>query len=354
MFTRYSFVVATTLLGSLLSLPVWAKDSEIEEIFVFGNSISDTGNVFNLTNGTFPPSTLYDRGRFSNGPVWIDYLEQNLGINTNNFYGGDLTSVGEGLNFSIGGATTGTTTLGDTPEFSFPGVTTQVNNFIDYLGENQINEDALFILWAGENDYVQAAQNGEPLDPTIPINNIANSLNKLADAGAKNILVANLVNAANTPIGQDLVPPEQLEQLTLLTDAHNTALNSVISSLETSYSDTDIALLDANTLLENIYNNPTDFGFISNPIESCLSPNNFPDIAPNAVPCDNPDEYVYYDNQHFTTSVHKLIADKASETIDREFTSNSAHSVPESGNIMALIGLGLGITTGLVKKRQFN
>jgi thermolabile hemolysin len=354
MFTRYSVVVATTLLGSLLSLPVCAKDSEIEEIFVFGNSISDTGNVFNLTNGTFPPSSLYYQGRFSNGPVWIDYLEQDLGINTSNFYGSDLTNVEEGFNFSIGGATTGTTTLGDTPEFSFPGVTTQVNNFLDYLGDNQINEDALFILWAGENDYVQAAQNGEPLDPTIPISNIANSLTKLADAGAKNILVANLVNSANTPIGRELIPPEQLEQLTLLTNAHNNALNSVINSLDTSYVDTDVALLDANTLLEDIYNNPAAFGFISNPIESCLSPNNFPDIDPNVVPCNNPDEYVYYDNQHFTSAVHKLVADNALKTINQEFSSDSSsHTVPESGNIIALTGLGLGIATGLVKKRQF-
>lgn len=348
MLTRYSVVVAVTLLGSLLSSSAYAEDSEIEEIFVFGNSLSDTGNLLNLTNQSFPPSPLYDQGRFSNGSIWVDRVEEELGIDIDNFYGNSLTGTEEGVNFSVGGATTGTTTLADTPEVSFPGVTTQVNDYLDYLGNNTIDENALFILWAGENDYVETAQNGEGLNPTKPISNIANSLTKLTNAGAKNVLVANLADLANVPLGRDLIPPEQLEQLTLLTDAHNNALNSVVNSLETSNTETNFAVLDVNSLLEDIFANPTASGFIANPIESCLSPNNFPDIDPNAVVCDNPDQYVYYDNQHFTSAVHQLVADTTVDTIDREFSN----TVPESGNTIALIGLGLGLVGGLVRKRN--
>lgn len=351
MFTKYSVMVAATLLGGLMSAPVFAETSEIEEIFVFGNSISDTGNILNLTNGAFPPSSVYYQGRFSDGPVWLDYVAEDLGSNVSNFYGSNLTGTEKVINFSIGGATTGTGTLGDTSEVSFPGVTNQVNNFLDYLGDKPINEEALFILWAGENDYIQAAQKGEPLNPTIPISNIANSLTQLANAGAKNIMVANLVNAADVPVSRDLIPPEQLDQLTLLTNAHNNGLNSVLTSLSTSYSDTDFALLDVNSLLDKIIDNPAAFGFVDNPLASCLSASNFPNIDPDTAVCNNPDQYIYFDNQHFTSAVHQLIADQTSETIEREFESNQ---VPESENSLALIGLGLGIIGGLIKKRQLN
>ncbi|GLC41509.1 Hairy/enhancer-of-split with YRPW motif protein 2 [Pleodorina starrii] len=41
---------------------------------VFGDSLSDTGNVFNETNCVLPSPGAYWRGRFSNGPVWGDHL----------------------------------------------------------------------------------------------------------------------------------------------------------------------------------------------------------------------------------------------------------------------------------------
>lgn len=63
------------------------------KIYVFGNSLSDPGNIYNATSfvqwfdGLFgleipvlPPSPPYFEGRYSNGPIWIDYLAEDLGI----------------------------------------------------------------------------------------------------------------------------------------------------------------------------------------------------------------------------------------------------------------------------------
>lgn len=354
MLTKYFTLVTTTLVASTFTFSARAENANIEELVIFGNSISDTGNTYSLTNNTFPPEPLYYEGKFSDGPVWVDYLSEDLGLNFSNFYDSNSTNVSEGINFSIGGATTGTTTLGDLPGLNFPGVTTQVNDYLNFLDGTAIDEDALVVYWAGENDYVQAFQNeGTLLSPEVPISNISNSLAQLANAGAENVLVTNLINLANTPLGRSFIPPEQLEQLTLLANAHNSALNSAIASLSTAFPETNFVVFDTNSLLENIFDNSTEFGLIDNPIESCLTPNNFPDIAPNVVPCDNPEEYFYYDNQHFTNAVHQLIADGALQTINDNFdASNNPNPIPESANTLALIGLGLGFLTVLKKNKN--
>ena len=63
------------------------------EIYVFGDSLSDTGNLFLLTGGTsgdvfttdpdksprLPTPPFYD-GRASNGPVWIEQFAAQLGV----------------------------------------------------------------------------------------------------------------------------------------------------------------------------------------------------------------------------------------------------------------------------------
>ena len=54
-------------------LPTWDK------IYVFGDSLSDTGNVLNLTEGQFP-TFPYAKGRFSNGDIWVDYLSEKLDL----------------------------------------------------------------------------------------------------------------------------------------------------------------------------------------------------------------------------------------------------------------------------------
>lgn len=349
MLNKY-FIVTTTILASTFTGTARANNT-IDELVIFGNSISDTGNVYSLTNNTFPPEPLYNQGRFSNGLLWIDYVSQDLGLNLSNFYDTNATDFSEGINFSVGGATTNTTTLGDLPDLSFPGVSTQVNSYLNYLNGSTIDEDALIVYWSGENDYVQAFQNeGTLLSPEVPITNISDSLEQLANAGAENVLVANLIDLADVPLAQSFIPPEQLNQLTLLTEAHNDALNSAIASLNTAFPETEFVIFDANSLLENIFNNSTAFGLIDDPIESCLSPNNFPDIAPNVVPCDNPEEYFYYDNQHFTNAVHQLIADDALQTINSNFIEDP-NSIPESGNSLALIGLGLGFLTVFKKNK---
>ena len=68
--------------------------------YVFGDSLSDVGNVY-LGVGGLEPASPYVNGQFSNGPVWVQDLAARLGLPA-------LTpSLAGGTDYAFGGATTG-------------------------------------------------------------------------------------------------------------------------------------------------------------------------------------------------------------------------------------------------------
>ena len=81
----------------------------IDSLYVFGDSLSDTGNVFTLTGGLFPPKPFYPNGSLSNGSVWIDYLSEKLDVPVTPAFQltlGQPTQTA-GINFALAGSTTG-------------------------------------------------------------------------------------------------------------------------------------------------------------------------------------------------------------------------------------------------------
>ena len=45
-----------------------------KNLVVFGDSLSDPGNLNRRTLGFFVPSSVFYHSRFSNGPIWTDYI----------------------------------------------------------------------------------------------------------------------------------------------------------------------------------------------------------------------------------------------------------------------------------------
>src|SRR5882672_4728589 len=99
--------IATLAASIGLPLPATAGLQQLTSLFVFGDSLSDAGNSGLATSAatgfTFPPSP-YSDGRFSNGPVAVEYL-WNL-YNPGN-PGGLKPSLAGGTDYAMGGATTG-------------------------------------------------------------------------------------------------------------------------------------------------------------------------------------------------------------------------------------------------------
>ncbi|MEM1172361.1 MAG: SGNH/GDSL hydrolase family protein [Cyanobacteria bacterium P01_H01_bin.35] len=259
------------------------------DIYVFGDSLSDTGNAFAATGGLLPPSPPYFQGRTSNGPLWVETLAPQLAVTSD-----------PNLNFAVNGATTGiiNTTNNLLPEGAPPlliGLQTQIDNFIAETPATDPN--ALYVVFAGSNDYL----GGENLDVQSSVGNLSVAVNKLASIGARNFVLPNLPDLGVTPLAQSL-PPEQQQGLTLLTEGHNSALAAASPILEQD-PNINIINLDTQTVLDNIITNPGDFGF-TNVTDSFLA------SGPN-----NPDDFLFFDLIHPTTNAHNLVADEGIKSI---------------------------------------
>ncbi|MEB3280624.1 MAG: SGNH/GDSL hydrolase family protein [Lyngbya sp.] len=343
----YNLAFSTSLLSVLTlvtvgTVPVQAAsfDSHFNQIFVFSDSLSDPGNLFKITSNyteiPVPESPFSYEGRFSDGPIWVEYFTPKFGLN--------LTPVTspiqseDGTNFAIGGATSGDNNTINVlrPDISepLPGLTQQLNYFIEpLLATNQsANSEALYVVWAGANDYVRNFLLGLDSDPTIPVNNISNAVQSLYDVGARNFLLLNIPGLGNTPFALNFGLQQPLNELTA---AHNFLLNSAVDGLNESLPEANITLVDVNAIFNNILENPGEFGYTNvtdswiNAVTACLQV--------NCEELPNPDEYIFWDLIHPTTATHEIIADVAYSTVQSQFPK-----VPEPTSTLALTMLGLG------------
>lgn len=330
------------LFSVILPLKATAANVSFSELYVFGDSLSDEGNASKLTGGLFPPSPLppqtspYSQGRFSNGDLWVSYLGKELGLKPTLAADLNTTIPTQGINFAVAGATSGLENA-FTPNSSSPtGVLAQIGQFTQILqGNNQkANPTALYTLWAGGNDYLFGN-----LPITNVVNNIKQSVNTLADAGAKNILVFNLANLGSVPAING--NPQLAAAYNNLTSVHNFQLQSTLADLQKTRG-INLISVDVNSLFNNVTNNPESFG-LTNTTAACLIGSNDDIRNGNFQVCDKPNEYLFFDSVHPTTEGHRLIAQAAVSAIE-------AKAVPEPSTVLGSLVVGAwGVA---LRKRQ--
>jgi outer membrane lipase/esterase len=276
---------------------------DLDRVVVFGDSLSDPGNLFKLTGGLVPPSLPYSNGRFSNGDIWIDYFAKENGL--------DSPSI---ANFAVGGAKSGlenisTTLFGLPASLNLPGVLTEVNAFASqptFVSD----PNTLYVLWGSNNDLLNL-----PRDPQGALKgifdtvfNIARSVRVLAQLGAENILIPNSVNLGLTPFTQS----NGTSQLaTTASIVFNRLLDRTVPILERGLG-VNIIEVDLFKLSQQVAANPGKFGFtnITDPLIS----------TPNPV---NPAGYVWWDQVHPTTQFHQLVAKTFETAVEKSFNRSS-------------------------------
>ncbi|MEC4818698.1 MAG: SGNH/GDSL hydrolase family protein [Scytonema sp. PMC 1069.18] len=334
---KKELIAAGFVISSLLS-PLKALAADFSQFFVFDNSLSDTGNVFNATqslpSGPIPPSPPYFQGRFSNGRIWVDYVGEEIGLTPTLFTNLSNTIPTQGINFAFGGANSGNSNA-FVP--GAPGILTQIDFFTQTLqaSNQKADPNALYAIWGGANDYL-FSQNPN-VDQTIE--NVSNAIRTLNQTGAKNILVFNLPDLGKIPL---VLGSENSQNLTTLTNIHNTALMKALGQFS-SIPGINIIPVDINSLFDKVLANPEEFGFKYTDT-SCIVYK----IEINQVlrTCDNPNDYLFFDEVHPTTNAHKLVAQTA-------LTAIKAKSVPESSLVLSMLIFGaLGVGKILKLKRK--
>ena len=269
--------------------------NDFNQIYIFGDSLSDPGNLFSITQGEIPAHPTYPQQRFSNGLVWSEYFTSKFGLYPKPFAHDGLAE--DGINFAVGGATTGKTNINGT---AFPSLQQQLDAFIAPLQQThqRANPEALYILWAGANDYL----GGNITNPAIPITNLSEAIQALYEVGARYILVFNLPELGDTPLARnsETINPGQLNQLS---DAHNTLLNTTIEQLRQSLAEIHLGLIDIRALFKMVIASPGQFD-LRNVTDSCL-----------IVACSQSDQYLFWDQLHPTTAAHQIIAETVFSTL---------------------------------------
>jgi phospholipase/lecithinase/hemolysin len=226
------------LIGALVLAPLASAGPVINQIVVFGDSLSDTGNVFAATGGMTPPAP-YFQGRFSNGPVAVEYLADRLGVAR------PTPRLGRGTDNARGLAPTG-------PAFDSGRVSNMAAQVSQYLASHTPTASTLFAVWGGANDLF----NGQT-DPTVPAGFLAAEVAALANAGGTQFLVPNLPPLGDLPVFRST--PNQAP-LNALTAAFDAALETQLRQLEQAHGIT-IFRLDTAGLVGEVRANPGRFGF---------------------------------------------------------------------------------------------
>jgi phospholipase/lecithinase/hemolysin len=241
-------------LAGLCSLPAHA--GPYSSLFIFGDSLSDTGNLSVATGGAQPPAGQpYFNGRFSDGPVWVETLAAGLGLTAN-----AAPSLLGGNNYAFAGARLGTS---NNP----PGVLAQVAGL--WAPTHPLADpNALYVVVGGGNDMRDARatyqtnsaadQLGRQNAAIAAATNLANAVSLLALAGAHHVLIANLPDLGATPeanlLGLAAASSDVSQRFNLL-------VGGLEQSLEATFSSLDVDLLDMAGLSANIRNNPGAYGF---------------------------------------------------------------------------------------------
>lgn len=303
---KLGLVAAATILTASFTSTASASFN-FSQMISFGDSLSDTGNVY-LATGCHvgaptcaagavdvAPTQTYWNGRFQDGPAWNEAMASQLGI------AAPTPSLAGGSNFAFGGARTNV-------DGAVPSVQSQINLYLygsDGLsGTGGVADpNAIYTLFAGGNDIKGvAAGDFGPTEAFGASAVIPNMVNQLIAAGAKSILVANVPNVGLAPIialgGSDPV------QATGLTMGFNAGFAAVDALSEVVLVDT---FTTSNVIAADIANGGPIYGF-TNANDSCAMHNEY---GVNPDPSGSCDSYLFYDLLHPTAAANATIAGAA-------------------------------------------
>ena len=299
-----------------------AQAPAFTQVIVFGDSLSDDGNVAHrardLVGFSYPSSNFnYSDYRFTDDTntspaanlyvgTWHEQLEKTfLGLAV------AKNSLDGGTDYAFGGATTkdGTQdrTIINNP-FPFGGgdfsitIDNMGKQINDYLASHAADPNALYILWGGGNDLFDdfSAQN-----VTDTATRVGMLMIRLANAGARNFLIPNVPPLGAVP--NSFGDPNRVAGLDQASASYRTQLSSAVGSVVKGFAGNGITIhlynLDVWLGLIRVLGQPAKYNFV-NTIDSAQDASGV-----------NPDQYLFWDDIHPTTGGHHELANEANRLL---------------------------------------
>ncbi len=314
--------------GALLGV-CSAKASVYSAEYVFGDSLSDRGNLAELAGFNFPdPPSYHDS--FTNGPVAVQDLARSFGLNADpslwvtgfqdphDLFGG--ASFMPGTNYAVAGATSAT------PSPLGIDLLDQVGAY-SLFDHGTADPSALYVIMIGGNDVRNAALNGSgsAVDTaliTAGVDAELAAISTLSSEHAKHFLVVNVPDVGIIPeFAQD--NPTLAGAATADSQLYNIELAAGLSAI-------DPTLGPGASLDEfNLYNfdasikaNAASYGF-TNTTDRCFTDTPVSDAAtPQCGGQGGPDisSFVYWDSIHPTEKVQALWAQGMEQAVPEPST----------------------------------
>ncbi len=329
------FTILSIALMALSAAGPAAHASPYTAEYVFGDSLSDNGNLaeaFYQANLPNPPSY---QNSFTNGPVAVSLLASQLGLtlspslwltgfrDINGLFG---PSFRPGTNFAVAGATAAAQAVGGPPSINLP---QQVAAF-GIQSAGRADPSALYVIDIGGNDVRNAALQGTgSVAVATGVQTELAAIQALAAEGAQKFLVVNVPNVGVIP---EFTQDNQAlaAAATLYSQQYDLALAAGLAGL-TLPSSASVTAFDLYSYNATQIGNAAALGF-TDTVDRCytatpLSAATSPQCGPNAQ---NINSFYYWDSIHPTARVQALWANGFEAALD----------VPEPSSL-AMLGVGL-------------
>jgi outer membrane lipase/esterase len=282
--------VAALGVAALCAAPA-AQAASYTSFWALGDSLSDDGNTYAESGGTTPQSPPYFEGRFSNGPVWAEYIA------------GDFQSANRAAgNFAYGGST-----ALPNPSNPVPSLQQQVQLFGASTG-GLLGARPIVSLWSGSNDLIFG---GIPTGTAVATgraaaNAVADSARALGAFGVRDVALFTLADLSGTPLYNLGGDPVAQARAARGTNAFNATLDRQIGRLEAE--GIDVVRIDAHRLFNRLLADPEAFG---------VRDATFPCLVPGALPCTPQQalERAFWDPVHPNSVIHGEIANAVREQV---------------------------------------
>jgi outer membrane lipase/esterase len=274
--------------------------------FVFGDSLSDPGNLFAATPTAdfplkVPPSPPYFEGRFSNGPIWVESAI------------GDFLSAGKAAGSFAYGFAHATV---NTPSVD---LAEQIGAFQARIPAAALGPRPLAAIWIGANDVFSATDAGVPALLVAGVGTLAAeqagaAALALAGLGFRDVALFNLPDLGRTPAYAlpELGDTELADEASAGSSAFNAAIAGQAAMLRGA--GLRVTEVDISGLFDALLDDPAVFG-LSNATEPCILGDVLDAALGLASVCASSDGLAFWDGVHPTAAVHAQVGAAFENTV---------------------------------------